>query len=64
MAILLVYVGILLAIVFFGILFYTLSVQSRKTYTCPACGERVQMEHLEASHCNTCGAPLDRSYTD
>ncbi len=64
MAIVLVYVGILLAILFFAVLFYTLAVQSRKNYTCPVCGERIQMEHLDASHCNTCGAPLDRADTD
>lgn len=64
MAILLVYVGVFLAILLLAVLFYTLAVQSRKNYTCPACGERIQMEHLEASHCNMCGAPLDRAYTD
>lgn len=49
---------------FFGLLFYLLAVQSRKHYTCPQCGERIQTEYLDASHCNMCGAPLNRSHND
>jgi len=64
MAIVLVYLLGLVVIGFFGLLFYFLAVQSRKRYTCPHCGERVQTEYLDASHCNMCGTPLNRSHSD
>ena len=64
MVILLVYGAIFIAIVLLAIFFYSLSVQSRKNYTCPNCGESIQMEHMDASHCNSCGAPLKPKYSD
>ncbi len=64
MIILLIYGGALLAIVAIAALFYGLAVQSRRNYTCPNCGERYRMEHLEASHCNSCGTPLDHGNND
>lgn len=64
MFVLIIYGGVFLAIMLLALLFFTLSVQSRKRYTCPNCGERIHMEHMEASHCNTCGAPLGREYGD
>ena len=64
MFVLLVYGGIIFVVFALAILFFTLSVQSRKHYTCPNCGERYTTEHLDASHCNSCGAPLRREYSD
>lgn len=41
-----------------AVLLYMRSVSSRKSYTCPQCGECMTVELMEASRCNTCGAPL------
>jgi DNA-directed RNA polymerase subunit RPC12/RpoP len=45
-------------IVGLGIVLYLFSVQSRRSYHCPSCGERQQVEHMSAYHCNMCGAPF------
>ena len=45
-------------IILLAILFYYLSIQSRKHYRCPQCGEKVRVEHMDASRCGMCGAPL------
>jgi ribosomal protein S27AE len=42
-------------------LFYFLAVQSRKSYHCPACGEAVRVEHMNAQRCGMCGAPLQEN---
>lgn len=42
----------------FGILFYYLAVRSRKTYTCPECGESVRVELMETARCGMCGSLL------
>ena len=58
-AIVLIY-GVGGAIIFgLGIVFTIRAVLSRKTYRCPSCGERVRVELMNATHCNTCGAPLN-----
>lgn len=46
-----------------ALLFYFLSVQSRKTYNCPQCGERVRVEHMNARRCGMCGAPIKQEAT-
>lgn len=46
-----------------AVLFYFLSVQSRKSYNCQQCGERVRVEHMKASRCGMCGAPLNQEAT-
>lgn len=46
-----------------AVLFYFLSVQSRKVYHCPQCGEKVRVEHMNASRCGMCGAPLEQEET-
>ncbi len=51
-------IPILLALIPLAILFYFLAVRSRKSYRCPACGETVQVEHMNAQRCGMCGAPL------
>lgn len=51
---------LLLAIIPLALLFYVFSVNSRKHYECPECGERIMVEHMEASRCSSCGAPLRR----
>lgn len=46
-------------LVVLGILFFILSVASRRSYVCSTCGEKfVEMEHMRAEHCNMCGASL------
>jgi rRNA maturation endonuclease Nob1 len=42
----------------FGIVFFLRSMDSRRWYVCTKCGERVKVELMDASHCNTCGAEL------
>ena len=37
---------------------YYFSVKSKKTYTCPECGEKVKVEHMETTRCGVCGALL------
>ena len=54
------FIIILPLLVVLGGLFYYLSLQSRKHYRCPECGERFRVEHMEATHCNLCGTPLMR----
>ncbi len=45
-------------IVFLAIIFYYFSVQSRKLYRCPQCGEKIRVEYMRATRCNICGVPL------
>ena len=45
-------------IIILAVLFYILSVRSRKFYRCPQCDEKVRVEHMNASRCGMCGAPL------
>lgn len=54
---------ILPIIILLAILFYILAVQSRKSYQCPQCGEKVRVEYMDASRCGMCGAPLKREAT-
>lgn len=61
MVVVLVYGTIFIVIALLALLFYSLSVGSRRRYSCPECGERIETEHLDAKHCSMCGAPLDRS---
>jgi len=43
-----------------AILFYFLSVQSRKSYRCPNCGEQIKyVEHMDATRCGMCGSPIE-----
>ncbi|MFT5191123.1 MAG: ribosomal protein S27AE [Verrucomicrobiales bacterium] len=51
---------ILPILIVLGGIFYYFSVQSRKRYRCPECGEQLQVEHMEATNCNLCGTPLVR----
>jgi len=60
MGVVLVYAAVIGGLVLLAVLFYVLAVQSRKTYVCPQCGEQLRVEHMDASHCNMCGAPLER----
>ena len=64
MGVMLVYAAGLIGICMLGLLLYVVAVASRKSYTCPQCGERVRVEHMEASHCTMCGAPLERNGGD
>ncbi len=50
-----------LLLVGLGVLLYVRAAASRKAYVCPECGERMTVELMKASRCNTCGAPLGGS---
>lgn len=41
-----------------ALLFYLVSVSTRRRYRCPECGERVQIEWSAASRCGLCGSEL------
>jgi len=43
-----------------AIVFVLRSIESRKGYSCPQCGERIVVELMDASRCNSCGAPLQQ----
>ena len=45
-------------IVIIGGLAWWFAVRSRRSYVCPSCGQAVTVEHMTASSCNVCGAPL------
>ena len=47
-----------------AVVFYYFSVQSRKFYRCPQCGEKVRVEYMKASRCGMCGAPLKQEETE
>lgn len=51
------------SIILLAVLFYFFAVKSRKTYKCSQCGEKVQVEYMDASRCGMCGAPLKREET-
>ena len=38
--------------------FYYIAVRSRKTYTCPECGEKTKVEHMDTARCGMCGSLL------
>lgn len=42
-----------------GVCFY-FAVKSRKSYTCPECGEKFKVEHMETARCGMCGSLLNR----
>ena len=42
-----------------GAIAWWFAVRSRRTYVCPSCGNQVTVEHMTASSCNICGAPLN-----
>ena len=52
------YVVIGLALLALGIVLYLRSVESRRTYTCGACGETQKVELMAATRCSVCGAPI------
>ncbi|MCA8987497.1 MAG: hypothetical protein KDA78_07645 [Planctomycetaceae bacterium] len=55
--------GIIIVIVILlplGLFFYMRSVNSRKSYQCPNCGETLTVELMEATRCNVCGTVLKK----
>ena len=50
---------ILLIILLAGV-FYYFAVKSRKTYTCPECGEQTKVEHMDTARCGMCGSLLEK----
>lgn len=57
--IVLLYVLIPLAVIGIGLLLYLRAFASRKHYVCAQCGERQSVELMEATDCNSCGAPFN-----
>lgn len=53
---------ILLFVIFciVAVVCYHFAVKSRKSYSCPECGEKMEVEHMEASRCSMCGALLEK----
>ena len=43
-----------------GVIAFLFSVKSRKSYTCPSCGEKIRVEHMDAQRCNVCGTSLEK----
>ncbi len=41
-----------------AVICYYFAVKSRKTYTCPECGEIIKVELMETSRCSMCGSLL------
>ena len=60
MEILLIYGGVGVVLLAGCIIFYMFSRASRKSYSCPQCGERMTTEYLNATRCGHCGAELRR----
>lgn len=58
MLVLVVYIVGGLIFIALAVAMYMFSVQSRKSYHCPSCGETQRVEHMGAHHCNMCGTPL------
>lgn len=56
----LIVLGLVLIGLLIAVMLYVFSVLSRKGYRCPKCGERVNVEYMEAKRCGMCGAPLER----
>jgi len=47
-------------VLLFAALFYYLAVKSRKSYTCPECGEKIRVEHMKTTRCGMCGSLLKK----
>lgn len=43
-----------------AIVCYYFAVKSRKSYTCPECGEKTKVEHMDTARCGMCGSLLDQ----
>jgi len=39
---------------------YYFAVKSRKFYTCPECGEKMKVEHMETARCGMCGSLVNQ----
>lgn len=46
------------AILILAAIVYCIAVRSRKTYTCPECGEKTRVEHMDTARCGMCGSLL------
>ena len=58
MTILVIYGFVVAGILGLAVVAYLFSVNSRRYYVCPECGERMRMEHGAAQRCNVCGTPF------
>ncbi|WP_417461414.1 hypothetical protein [Kordiimonas sp.] len=47
-----------------GLIAFYFAYQSRRTFTCPSCGEKIQTEYLDAQRCSVCGATLGKGKKD
>jgi len=53
---------ILILVVLLGVVLFYFSYQSRQTFSCPTCGEKITTEYLDARHCSMCGADLKKDH--
>lgn len=53
-------IALLILLPLMGLLFFR-AYASRKKYTCPNCGEQIQVELMEATRCSVCGSPLNQN---
>ena len=44
-----------------AIIAYNKSINSRKYYKCPECGESFRSEHMTSKSCKVCGAQLEET---
>lgn len=54
------FIFLVLAVIIIAAICYYFAVKSRKSYTCPECGEKINVEYMEARHCGMCGALLNQ----
>lgn len=43
-----------------ALVFYLFSLNSRRSFRCPKCGEQIRTDYLKAQRCGMCGAPLEQ----
>ncbi|MCI1272947.1 MAG: hypothetical protein LKG27_00735 [Clostridiaceae bacterium] len=48
-------------VVICGIIGFIKSINSRKYYKCPVCGESFRSENMHPSECKVCGASLEET---
>lgn len=46
------------AILILAAICYYFAVKSRKSYTCPECGEKFKVEYMDTARCGMCGSLL------
>ncbi len=55
---------LILGILLLAGIFYYFAVKSRKSYTCPECGEKFKVEHMDTARCGMCGSLLNQDHKE